>query len=147
MVALAIGASAVGVALLLAARLQRGLAGPVRELICASRRISETKDYSVRVDRFNDDELGSVTDAFNDMIAQVEARDEELLAAQRVMKESNEQLEQFAYVASHDLQERLRKIQTFSSLLMSEQAESLVGDGRLYLERMDAAAASHAQSH
>ena len=55
------------------------------------------------------------------------------------LKRSNAELEDFAYVASHDLQEPLRKIQAFSDLLDSEYSEQL-GQGADYVKRMNAAA-------
>lgn len=53
---------------------------------------------------------------------------------------SNENLQQFAYIASHDLQEPLRKIQSFGDILKSNFSGEL-GNGVDYLERMQAAAA------
>lgn len=53
---------------------------------------------------------------------------------------SNAELEQFAYVASHDLQEPLRKIQAFGDRLKHKCADSLSDDGRDYLSRMQNAA-------
>jgi PAS domain S-box-containing protein len=52
----------------------------------------------------------------------------------------NEELQQFAYIASHDLQEPLRKIQAFGDRLRTRFAEVLDTDGRDYLARMDNAA-------
>ena len=49
---------------------------------------------------------------------------------------SNQELENFAYVASHDLHAPLRKIQSFGKLLSDRYAEALTGQGQVYLERI-----------
>jgi len=53
---------------------------------------------------------------------------------------SNAELGQFAYAASHDLQEPLRKIQAFSDLLTRKSGDALNDEGRDYLHRMKDAA-------
>jgi PAS domain S-box-containing protein len=56
------------------------------------------------------------------------------------LEQSNRELESFAYVASHDLQEPLRKIQTFGERLKTTCAAALSQEGRDYIDRMLAAA-------
>ena len=53
---------------------------------------------------------------------------------------SNRELQDFAFVASHDLQEPLRKIQAFGDQLKTEYGERLDAEGRDYLARMHNAA-------
>lgn len=69
----------------------------------------------------------------------VEERTRQLQVTNVSLQRSNQELQDFAYVASHDLQEPLRKIQAFGNLLEEEYAEQL-GEGRDYLERMRNAA-------
>ncbi|ADB38222.1 PAS domain-containing sensor histidine kinase [Spirosoma linguale] len=71
---------------------------------------------------------------------QVQQRTQQLQASVVDLQRSNENLQQFAYVASHDLQEPLRKIQQFGDLLKSQYAQTS-GEALVYLERMQSAAA------
>ena len=66
--------------------------------------------------------------------------EEELKAALTRLEQSNRELEDFAYVASHDLQEPLRKIQAFGDLLRAKHAAALPDQARDYIERMQSAA-------
>ncbi|GAB3051750.1 hypothetical protein GCM10027185_62820 [Spirosoma pulveris] len=70
---------------------------------------------------------------------QVQQRTRELQVLVADLRRSNENLEQFAYVASHDLQEPLRKIQQFGDLLQGQYSEAL-GEGKTHLNRMQVAA-------
>jgi PAS domain S-box-containing protein len=66
--------------------------------------------------------------------------EEDLHSAMRRLEASNRELEDFAYVASHDLQEPLRKIQAFGDRLKAKHAEELPAQARDYIERMQGAA-------
>ncbi len=78
--------------------------------------------------------------ANEELESRVEARTSELAAAILGLQRSNQELQDFAYVASHDLQEPLRKIQAFGNLLQNEYNDVL-GEGSDYLARMRNAAA------
>ncbi len=66
---------------------------------------------------------------------------QQLEASVKELKDSNDRLKEFAYVASHDLQEPLRKITTFGNLLVQSHAANLGEDGKRLIERMHSATA------
>ena len=63
-------------------------------------------------------------------------RERQLLLTQAALIASNEELEKFAYIASHDLQEPLRKIQAFGGRLADKSREALDDSGKNYIDRM-----------
>jgi signal transduction histidine kinase len=71
---------------------------------------------------------------------QIEAYQEKLKLQIDQLNQTNHELEQFAYVASHDLQEPLRKITAFNDLLQDQYRDIIEGEGKLYLDRMAHAA-------
>ncbi len=66
--------------------------------------------------------------------------EDQLRSSAVLLGQSNRELEEFATVASHDLQEPLRKIRSFVGCLRDEQAATLNSDGRDYLDRIQIAA-------
>ncbi|HYO22034.1 MAG TPA: PAS domain S-box protein, partial [Flavisolibacter sp.] len=78
-------------------------------LVCVQRDITEEKKYKEFLER-----------SAEELEKRVEERTRELKEANELLEKSNAELEQFAYIASHDLQEPLRKIRTFASRMESE---------------------------
>ncbi|MDQ6610766.1 MAG: ATP-binding protein [Bacteroidota bacterium] len=91
--------------------------------------------YSLSLARLDD----GVTAAFHD-ITEVKKYQGELKENITALKQSNRELEEYAYAASHDLQEPLRKIRTFGGYLQDTQKNKLDEKGRQQLEKMMLAA-------
>jgi two-component system chemotaxis sensor kinase CheA len=65
-------------ALVVATLAQRVLTRPVHNLATAAHRVQEHQDFDVRAERVSNDELGRLTDAFNEMLSMIQNRDREL---------------------------------------------------------------------
>jgi PAS domain S-box-containing protein len=103
-------------------------------------RSGEQVDVSVSISTISEGSIqrGAVVIARD--IRERKRAEEELHTFMRRLELSNRELEDFAYVASHDLQEPLRKIQAFGDLLSTKYADSLPPQASDYIERMRSAA-------
>ena len=160
------------VAFLLITRLQRLISRPVLHLVETARRVSEEKNYSIRANPYYEDEIGLLISQFNEMLDQIQSRDNEtrdfnrllearvkertkalqieidmrgqaeteLRAFTERLKQSNRELQDFAYICSHDLQEPLRKIIAFGDRLQNKFSDEIGDQGKEYLGRMQGAA-------
>jgi signal transduction histidine kinase len=146
--------AAAGAALGFSSALQALISRPIVELADTAHAVSEHNDYTLRAEKRSEDELGRLVDAFNQMLAQIEERDTALLAAKedlehRVLertrelqtanvelRQSNRELDDFAYIASHDLKEPLRGIHNYSMFLLEDYGGKLDEDGKDKLETL-----------
>jgi signal transduction histidine kinase/DNA-binding response OmpR family regulator len=67
-----------GLVRLLSRRITRLISDPIRQLTQKMEIVSRSQDYQVRVQSWNDDELGLLFDCFNGMLAEISVRDERL---------------------------------------------------------------------
>src|SRR5260370_30714081 len=160
----AIGAGAMGIALLaaylMAGVLQGWVSEPILSLAQTATAVSTRQDYSVRAPKFGKDELGALTDAFNQMLGRIEEqaravrgyatelelrvaerthelqeRNEELRRNAAELQAANSELDAFSYSVSHDLRAPLRSIDGFSPVLLERHAAQLDEAGRDSLQR------------
>lgn len=83
--------------------------------------------------------VGTCTD-IHDQVLLTEELERKVKERTQSLEISNSELEQFAHVSSHDLQEPLRKIRTFSGLLKDNIYHDLTDDSKKYLDKIESTA-------
>jgi signal transduction histidine kinase/DNA-binding response OmpR family regulator/HPt (histidine-containing phosphotransfer) domain-containing protein len=78
LISIAAIAAAILVSYWFAARLQKQISGPIVNLAHTMQRVSTEQDYTLRVERSSEDEIGSLIDGFNQMLGQIRHRDSRL---------------------------------------------------------------------
>jgi len=128
-----VGVVGLGVAWTLGSRL---LVRPITAMVDAAEAIGRG-EFAVRLGRPGHAlELERLGQAFDRMAQGLEERQADLEKKTVQLENSNKDLEQFAYVASHDLQEPLRKITSFAELLHKRCAGQLDVNGQRYVGYM-----------
>ncbi len=97
----------------------------IKEKELLKKNINESKTYSLKLEKA----VKERTKELNKAVNAFEEKNKEL-------ESMNQELEAFAYVSSHDLQEPLRKIQTFAGRILEKENQNLSENGKNYFQMM-----------
>ncbi len=111
-VGVAVMAFASLVAYLLSSTLQRIISSPILHLASTMKRISREKKYSIRANKQNRDELGTLVDGFNEMLGQIELRDQQLERHKGRLEEQVALRTGELSKANQDLEKAVRELKT-----------------------------------
>ncbi len=84
------------IAFIYSSRLQALVSQPILHLLDTMRTVSTDQNYFVRAQKYGEDELGSLTEGFNEMLAQIQARVGELETARNTLEQQGAELTRFA---------------------------------------------------
>ena len=117
-------------AYLLSARLHKFVSEPLLSLANTAHEVSRQKDYSIRATKQNEDELGELVDAFNEMLVQIQERENDLQERTAELVQASRMKDEFLATLSHELRTPLNSILGWAVL---------VREGKLPDEREKAA--------
>lgn len=114
-------------------------------LIINDRPIGAITKYFIRPHDFDDDELSFMKTTANIITSTIERNhlleiakksESELAQANEVLKQVNQELDSFVYIASHDLREPLRTIESFVGIIQEKYGKDLLSSGHDYFNRI-----------
>lgn len=142
--------ASMSLALLISIWLQAALTRPLFAVTNVAREVMQRRDFSLRAEKFSDDEIGILVDAFNDMLSEVEKRARALedsnrslehemterQAAERALLQADRRKDEFLATLAHELRNPLAPLLNGLRILrLAERDSQEVRDAQEIMER------------
>ena len=129
--------AAIMASLILSAFLQHSIVHRLLKLVSKTKEIARTGNYALRVEGTGNDEIGILSAGFNNMLEQMEKMNRYLKENNKALKNyslslerTNKELEEFAYISSHDMKSPITSLIGMLTLIQQKDA---VQPGRQHL--------------
>lgn len=103
---------------------QSAIAAPIKDLVDASQYIADNQDYSIRVTKRADDEIGILADAFNSMVIRIQAAGKELQTINSQLEHRVKQRTAQLAKSNDDLQREMAEREILQSELVSASRQA-----------------------
>lgn len=137
------------VAYVLSRIVQRQISRPILALADTAKAVSGRRDYTQRARKYGEDEIGLLTESFNQMLEQIQAQnsvlEERVRERTAELEAANDELEAFGSSAAHDLRTPLRAITGFAELLLEHRTNELSPEVKRYLRLIHAGSTEMSQ--
>ncbi|HEY8242565.1 MAG TPA: ATP-binding protein, partial [Casimicrobiaceae bacterium] len=139
-----------GVAFIVSALMQATVTAPILEVTDVAERVIDQRDFSLRVKRTSDDEVGTLVDAFNAMLAEVGRRADEIEASNRslqtemverrsaedALRAADRRKDEFLATLAHELRNPLAPLRNGLALLkLADERPDIARGARDMMER------------
>ena len=119
-----------------ASNLRHVLVKPVDELARTAREISTTRNFGLRAERTSTDEIGQFTEAFNEMLDQIQQQHAEIQSARREAERASQMKDEFLATLSHELRTPMAPILGWAQILLRSTGDAQrVRQGAEIIER------------
>lgn len=121
--------TAIIASLLISIFLQRSIVFRLLRLVSKTKAVTKTGNYSLRVGNIGNDEIGVLAGSFDAMLVQIEKMDSFLKETNAALKtystsleRTNRELEEFAYISSHDMKSPITSLRGLLTLMQEKDA-------------------------
>ena len=121
--------TAIIASLIISLFLQRSIVYRLLRLVSKTKEVAKTGNYALRVDGTGSDEIGILADGFNNMLTQIEKMEkflketnESLKNYSMTLERTNRELEEFAYISSHDMKSPITSLVGILTLMQQKDA-------------------------